>query len=357
MKVGIVTFHFVNNFGGALQAYALQNCVSRECNVETVIVDYRNPFIRFTDTIRLFPITTNPKEFMSGLRTINKRLQRWKKFKFFWKDYYHLTKPYVTAGGIKQNSPGCDAYICGSDQIWNPIITAGIDGTYFLDFEPGKKKVSYAPSFGTSKINEKQEKKIQKYLMSFQALSVREQEGIHRLQKMTGKEAERLIDPAFLMTKEEWSRVAVSPKNKGKYILLYIMQRDEGVYQYARRLKEQLGLPLVEISRYGLKYDFVDECVMDIGPAEFVGWFEQAEYVCTNSYHGLIFSVIFGKQLCLIPCLRFGTRINNLLGLLQAKLREDFVVEFPKEAVLQEIILKEREKSFQYLKNNISEKE
>ena len=66
------------------------------------------------------------------------------------------------------------------------------------------------------KIKEKQEQEIQKYLRSFQALSVRELEGVRRVEEMTGKEAERLIDPAFLLTKEEWSRVAVSPQKQRK---------------------------------------------------------------------------------------------------------------------------------------------
>lgn len=357
MKIGIVTFHFVNNYGGALQAYALQHCIEKECETETKIVDYRNWFIRFTDTVRLLPITTNFKEIFSGLLTMKERIGRVKKFKIFLKKNYNLTKKYATINTLQAEPPECDKYIFGSDQIWNPMITAGVDKVYFGGFETKKCKVAYAPSFGSLKMSDKQKKKIKKYLDYFKRISVREKEGSDWVKDLTGKEAVRLIDPTFLITKEEWSKVAAPPIKKGKYILLYIMQRDEKVYEYGRKLKEELGLPVVEISRYGFKHDFIDDCLVDIGPAEFLGLFEHAECICTNSYHGLVFSVIFNKKLCLVPCRRFGARISNILELLQGELDENLLVKFPPKEVLQEIVLKEREKSFQYLKCSINEDE
>ena len=359
MKVGIVTFHFVNNFGGALQAYALQKAVSQVCDVETEIIDYRNWFIRLTDTVRMFPISTNIAEIKSGLKTMKQRFGRKKKFANFINTNCQLSRYYGNSQAIKLHSPGCDKYICGSDQIWNPYLTFGVVNAYFLGWvKEEQNKISYAPSFGTSNTGSIFEKRMKKYLSSFGSISVREQEGIDFVEKLTGKEAIQLIDPTFLLSSEDWEEIAITPKISGKYMLLYIMQQDEEMYSYARKLKERLGLQLVEISRYGYKPDFVDVSLVDVGPSEFIGLFKNADYICTNSYHGFVFSVLFEKEFCLIPCKRFRVRIENLAKLFFIELPaideniEPKDMHYDKENVRQ-IIEVEKQKALEYLQNNI----
>ena len=316
-KIGIITFHFVNNFGGALQAYALQKVVSDECDAQTYIIDYRNWFIRLTDRIRLLPISTNIKEIASGFFTMGQRYGRRKKFGMFIIDNCNRTEKFSSSGQLKKKTPDMDMFICGSDQIWNPIITMGVTPAYFLDFvDESKKRIAYAPSFGTDGVAPKYQNKISRYVNKLDCLSVREMSGQSFLKEATGREAERLIDPTFLLDKEEWAKMGKNDR-KYKYILLYIMQRDKEVYEYAKKIKEEMGLPIVEISRYGFQPGFVDEVLVDVGPAEFLGLFRDAAYVCTNSYHGLAYSIIFEKEFCLIPCKRFTARINNLLDLLK----------------------------------------
>ena len=359
MRVGIITFHFVNNFGGALQAYALQSAVRNVCKVEVEIIDYKNWFIRFTDTVRLFPITTKISEFKSGMVTMGKRFQRIKKFRAFINHNTQLTRGYASGWELKMHSPGCDKYICGSDQIWNPYLTFGAASAYFLDFvERREDKIAYAPSFGTSHPGKYFQNKIGKYLSSFDTLSVRERDGAAFIKEVTGKEAVQLIDPTFLLSKEEWEEVASKPVVKGKYMLLYIMQQDEQMYEYARKIKEQKGLKLIEISRYGYKPDFVDKVLVDVGPAEFISLFKNAEYICTNSYHGFVFSLIFEKNFCLIPCKRFRSRIRNLAELLNIKLEEGDIEKTPKDTgynteKVKSVIAVEREKAIKYLQDNI----
>lgn len=360
MKIGIITFHFVNNFGGVLQGYALQKKISECCDVDCVMVDYRNWFIRFTDTVRIFPITTNLQEFISGLRTLKARFGRIRQFKKFMREDYVLTRFYGSRWSMNLIPPKCDKFVCGSDQIWNPVITMGVAPNYFLRFvEKSKDKIAYAPSFGTDGISRIWKKKIKKYIESFDYLSVREKSGKQMIFEMTGREAEQLIDPTFLLEKHEWEKFAVSSNIKGKYILLYIMQRDEEVYEYARKIKEKMGIQLVEISRYGYKPDFVDECLVDVGPKEFLGLFRDAEYVCTNSYHGLAYSLIFEIEFCLIPCKRFKARIENLLELLHIESCVDgedwnsLTASYDKEYV-RKIIEEERKKAITYLQNSIT---
>lgn len=361
MRIDIITFHFVNNFGGALQAYALQKAIVGECDADVEIIDYRNWFIRFTDTVRLFPITTNLKELLSGLLTLEQRLKRVKKFHQFVNQHFSLSKYYSCSKALNQDPPVADRYICGSDQIWNPTITLGVASPYYLYFvKERKKKIAYAPSFGNSTVKKSYHAQIRKYLSSFAALSVREQSGVDFIQKLTGCKAECLIDPTFLLSKSEWEHVASDTKVTGPYMLLYIMQRDEEVYEYARKLKEATNLRLIEISRYGYRPDFVDETIIDIGPSEFLGLFKNAEYICTNSYHGFAFSILFEKKFCIVPSKRFRARIDNLAQLLEIELPKAIPnfevadVTYDKQKVLK-IIEHEKRKAIAYLKKNLAD--
>lgn len=360
MKVGIITFHFVNNFGGALQAYALKT-VCEECGTEAHLVDYRQWFIRFTDAVRMFPIVKNPKVFFTGLRTMHARMGRRKKFVTFQKNYLSLSKTYYSSKELELNPPGYDKYICGSDQIWNTFITGGIEPPYYLTFEKNPhNKFAYAPSFGFSSVPARHFNSIRNYINELGDISVREREAVDVVYKLTGRNVQQLIDPSFLVSAEQWeelSRTADVRIPYEQYILVYIMQRDERIYEYARRLKEKLGIPVVEIGRYGYKAPFVDRCMVNLGPLEFVRLFKNATHVCTNSYHGIIFSIIFSKNICIIPCRRFKSRIDSLTRLFEINLSEDLDnleldVSYDRVKVKQ-IIGIEQKKSMEYLKKNL----
>lgn len=355
MKIGIVTFHFVNNFGGALQAYALQKTIEEKCDCDTEIINYRNWFIRLTDYIRIFPITTKLDEMMQGFLTIGLRKRRIKKFKMFMQDNCNLSREYLSNASLIKNSPCCDKYICGSDQIWNPVLTGGVAKPYFLEFEKDKKKkIAYAPSMGTQKIPLFWLQKMSKYIKNIEYVSIRESSSIQTVEEIVGHEVERFIDPTFLLEEGQWKNIAKCPVNISKYILVYMMQKDNEVYEHVLWMKRKWKLPVVDISRYGYKPDFVDQSLVDIGPDEFIGLFQNAQYVCTNSYHGLVFSIIFRKKICLIPSKRFGDRISNLLQVLELEHKEkqndmeSYMLEYNTEHV-QKVIDREKEKALKYL--------
>ena len=358
LKVSVVTFHFVNNFGGVLQAYALQKTISERFNAECEVIDYKNWFISFTDTVRLFPITSSLKEIIVGLKTMRLRFERIHMFRDFISSNCRLTKLYRNYVALIIDPPVADKYVCGSDQIWNPMLTMGVSRGYFLRFvADSNNRIAYAPSFGTDRIPKFFKTAIKKYLDGMGHLSIRERSGRELIGQLTGKQAEQLIDPTFLMDKCDWEKLGKNPRCGEEYILLYIMQRDMEVYEYARKIKEQMGIKLIEISRYGYNPGFVDECLINVGPAEFLGLFRDAKYVCTNSYHGLAFSIIFEKEFCLIPCKRFRARINNLLKLLHIETADDdnskdrLTATYDKEYV-RSTIASERQKAINYLKKS-----
>lgn len=359
MKIGIVTFHFVNNFGGALQTYGLLETIKDINNDEVKVLDYRNSFIRFTDFVRIFPISTDIKEIYSGMYTFKQRLGRVKKFNNFINDNLNLTERYNTISKLEKDPPKIDKFVCGSDQIWNPIITLGVCSAYYLGFEKNKNnKISYAASFGVDYVNNKYYDKISKYLCQFKSISVREKNAVNLVKKISERDAEYNIDPTFLVSKDKWISLAVKPKIEGKYILVYMMQKNDVVYEYARKIKEILGYKVIDINKYGLKKDFVDEVIIDIGPKEFVGLFEQAAFVCTNSFHGLAFSLILEKDFFIVPSTRFNSRIGNLMDIFELELHKEVDeniiknTSYDREKV-RNIIHDQKEKSIHYLKENL----
>ncbi|MCQ2518975.1 MAG: polysaccharide pyruvyl transferase family protein [Lachnospiraceae bacterium] len=361
MKIGLITFHFVNNFGGALQTYSLQKYIKNNFNVDSVhVIDYRNWFIRFTDTVRLFPITKNKKAFISGLKTMGQRLHRKKKFDSFLKENVLLSKKYRSSIGLKLCPPKYDGFVCGSDQIWNPIITGGVTPAYYLSFVKNRNRVcSYAPSFGTSKISPIFEKKMKKYISSIGKLSVREHQAALTIDEWLDVCPTELIDPTFLIENETWDEIShINVKLPEHYILIYVMQSNYKIYDYAKQIMDIYNLPVVDISRYGYNPGYISQTLIDVGPSEFIYLFKNADIVCTNSYHGLAYSLIFRKKLYLLPCKSFSARIMNLLDLLQidksSVCDEDSVNELIyNPAYVEEVISKKKEEAYIYLNDFI----
>lgn len=356
-KIGIITFHFVNNYGGALQAYALYRTLADHCDVAPTIIDYRNRFIAFTDAVRVFPVTTKGKELLSGLSTMSLRRGRIRKFQQFMRENAVLTETYRSAQKLKVSPPDCDSFICGSDQIWNPVITGGVDKEYFLDFAPeGTKRIAYAPSFGLKSIPPKFEQEIKTLLSRIDFLSIREQSSVELVKQLTGKDADVLIDPTLLMEKEKWLALAKKPEVPQEYILVYIMQNDRSIYESVEKIKAETHLPVVAISRYGYQPHCVNQALVDVGPAEFLGLCANASMICTNSFHGLIFSLIFEKKLFLVPSKRFSGRMDNLLQLLGAEKEpigdgeQMYSIRYAVDEVKQ-IVEREKEKSLRYLRD------
>ena len=360
-RIGIMTFLHNGNYGSSLQAYALQRVI-RDMGHDCEHIDYQ-PGIP-EKTLNLIRCGNSPRLLLDGRKKRKVRgdqagMQgKYEAIRSFYGRRMHLSPVCRSRGDLRKISGRYDLLLAGSDQIWNPFLTGGVAGAYYCSFvKERNRKFAYAPSFGTDKISPRHKKKMESYIKELSAISVREKDSIQYMKEHIGREAVQLIDPVFLVSAAEWKKEAVKIDGiPEKYILLYIMQRDETVYSYAKKLKEQFHLPIIEISRYGYQPSFVDISLINIGPQEFLGLFLHATYVVSNSYHGLIFSIVFDKKLCLVPSKRFRSRINNLLALLDRKehtLDEDDLLISFSDPTLRGCILKEREKSIHYLQENI----
>ena len=189
-----------------------------------------------------------------------------------------------------------DLILSGSDQIWNPKIfpDGRFDPVFFGAFSQ-RRRIAYAPSFGIPHIPEGMEEELRGYLKQFSHISVRERQGQRIVKDLTGQEVPVVLDPTLLLTRDQWSAMAAPPGLSGGYILCYCISRPGALAPYIHQLAEKTGLPVVQLCGIRQKVHPRARCVLDAGPAEFLSLFQNASYVCTNSFHGTVFSVQFQK--------------------------------------------------------------
>lgn len=310
MKYGIVTFHSVINYGSALQAYAMQEGIAK-CGVDTELIDYRPEMHVVSVTER---IKNNWKRLLS--------VQKWKRFigqKLFAKKTYYVDEERSKRRKIKfqefqnenfrlsplaQNKDELktveeyyDACVCGSDQVWNPTYI-GHDMGYFLNFvSDDYKRIAYAPSIAVSVFPNEYRAEIEEQMKKFDRISVREKESVKVVEKLTGQSPTVVVDPTLLLEQSDWEKIERKPNENymsEPYIFCYFLGPNSAYCDYVNRLKELTGLRVVVVTCTELKVfqHFGDITCDDIGPAEFVYLIHHAAYVCTDSFHGTVFSII-----------------------------------------------------------------
>lgn len=295
MKVGIITFHRALNYGAVLQAYALQQYLN-DIGIENEIIDYRCEYIEeFYKPVKASPLR-ELKTYIRELLFFPYNTKKRKKFESFVKEYIKTSETIYTQDKLRDINDKYDFFITGSDQVWNSRWS-GFDKAYFLDFTENDKKASYAASFGFDKIPENEVDEYRRLLSGFQYISVRENTGLQIINQLLQRNAELSLDPTCLIGKDKWKSIAVKPNESG-YVLLYTLDKSEQLVSFAKEKAKELKAKIVCISD-ALKKAEDFEYKGFLSPSEFIGLFENAGYVVTNSFHGLMFSVIFEKHFCL----------------------------------------------------------
>lgn len=296
-KIGIITYHRAYNYGSALQAYALNKYLrKRGFLVETI--DFRTE-----RQDKLYEIFESNKNIMCIARNMQsliyyKKLKTHKKsFEKFWSNYIAITSNSYTAyKELEDLNEEYDYFICGSDQIWNPNCL-DFDPVYMLSFVKDKKKcISYAPSMGISHLEKEQEKIFKKNILNFKALSIREKQGGEVIKGVIGQELEVVLDPTFLLDENEWKEISITPNIKDPYIFCYFIGDVDGMRDFAKKMRKETGLKVVVV--YKNLRDMLQKTTKkyESGPREFLGLIKNAEYICTNSFHAVVFSIIFKKR-------------------------------------------------------------
>lgn len=330
-KIGIITFHRVNNYGALLQAYALKHVLLKQGNMAHIL-NYECPKLKNDYT--LFP------RFEMNLHWVIKQAKHILLFPLenqfrshflkFGNQYLNDTA-LLTPATISQVTADYDLFIAGSDQVFNPRIT-GFDSNFFLSFSSDKSKnYSYAASFGLSleNLTEKEHAFMKEHLSHFNRLSTRETQGEKIVKTLTNQEATISIDPTLLLTKTDWEEIAVPPKLKENYVLLYAMHKDKSLIAFAKQLAKETQCQLIYLSPQLDIRNRVPAKHITPTPQGWLGLFLNASYVVTNSFHGLAFSINLNKNFFLgkLPSkLSVNSRFDNLLNLtgLQGRLYTNF---------------------------------
>lgn len=312
-KVGIVSCYFKHNYGSMLQAYATQkilddwNIPNETINLEVLDKQiakgkkkyYQSQIVNFSfikAKLGMVKMKLYCKFANGNLR--NNISIRDKKFEEFEKNF-HLSKAYEKMSDICEEGNYTDILV-GSDQLWLPVNI--VADYYTLNFVPENvNKVSFATSFGVSQIPEKYKQQYVAFLKRIENLSVREDSGVKLVKDLTGREASLVCDPTLLFNKEEWMSIQKEERLiQDKYIFCYFLGKTVEYRKFAERIKEKTGYKIVSLNHLDeyVKYSdqFADEAPFDVGPSEFLNLVRNAEFVCTDSFHGTVFSLIHHKK-------------------------------------------------------------
>lgn len=339
MKVGLCTPYKVDNYGTKLQAYAVQVKIkSLGYEVEIVNFDRRSDH-RFVKLLKRYA----NKEYLQGklrkktdarknsaLMRVN-LIVRKDAINSFDKSHYKLTPLIKGYHELCHCAEQYDAVICGSDQIWLP---GSINNpTTTLEFAPKNcKRIAFAPSFGISNVPDNRKKEYAKFLKEFDALSVREVQGAEIVKELTGMDVPVVLDPTLSVEPSVWSKLADEGRSRVQepYMFCYFLGRTEQHRTEARKIADRLGLKLVIMPHFK-EYVPADEacadvCLYDVTPSDFVRMIRDASYVCTDSFHATVFSILNHKRFMTFERFKStsvnsaNSRIYSLLGQLNLSL-------------------------------------
>lgn len=361
MKTFTTTFHHTTNYGATLQSYALQQTIQK-LGHENVIMEYSNPR---SDTGKSKPLSLRMRivhryiKFMHCLR--KKQCDRLvASFRDFHEEYMNLSKRYVSMDELRNDPPEADCLITGSDQVWNLTSNSALTPAYFLDFgKPDCIRFSYAASIEKLTYTEEQKRYVNERLSQFKGISLREESAKQYIESFTDYKCQRVLDPVFLLTKEEWNTIAAKPRITVPYILCYQVLSNPRMQEVVNKLKKMTGLPIVTINNGPYKLIKSDYALFDVSPEEFLGLYNGAKIVVTTSFHGTAFGIVYNKPTYALIKNVNASRISDtmkLFGLQNNLISASTQIHEPKEnsPIVVDTLAKERELSIGYLKDMLS---
>lgn len=364
--VGIITFHSAHNYGAMLQVYALQQCISKY-QFDVTVIDYRNDEIdKQYKLIKIDKsnIKSKLKSIGSNLILYKKNKKRYDTFNKFMNENLKLSNTYNGIDMLKENSPRYDIYITGSDQVWNYNIVGELSDAYTLNFgNESVKRISYAASIGDNNLVKKHKDDYRNKLQILDYISVRELDGKKALENVIDKSVEVVLDPTLLLDKKEWDSKLISNNGIGeKYILAYVVEHNEEYINIVNYLSKLTGYKVVYFEKRNKYYENPLKSAYTEGPFEFVNLIKNATYVIATSFHATVFSILFNKKFFVVPHVKTGARVTNLLERLNIEGRdvnslEEFKNKDYNEEIdyneVEEILNQERDKSIKWLKEAI----
>lgn len=346
-KVGIVTLFGLYNFGNRLQNYAVQEIIKGYgYDVQTIISSEVQPKIYL-------------KFWLKSIK--NGTLVRSLKFRRFNKNYIST---YTVHGWPelfpKEVSNEFMYFVVGSDQVWNPDIRQTQRDNFFLKFADKKQRIAISPSIAVSCIPDAWRDCFISGLNGFSNISVRENSSVELISELTGQQAIVLVDPTMVIPKEHWQSIERPVKKLSKHYLmsLFLGKVNEKRKAGIKKLASDNNLEIIDLN---------SKKWTGIGPDEFLYLVHHADIVCTDSFHCLVFSILYNRSFvafdrCIVSDKdvngRTGSRIDTLLQkfssntYVQNEEQELIVNKFSEETV-KSVLGKERKKYSEFLKSQL----
>lgn len=310
--IGVCIKYFHENYGGMLQAFATIKMIESH-GIEYELIRYKKQ-LTFVEKIKSVPRLLNGillndkyeaylkkqgiKKYPQFAKNNTVRVKAFEQFKN--KVFTELSPEFCGYKALCEGSKRYDAVITGSDQLWSP---AGLPTNYYnLMFVPSNTlKISIASSFGVKKIPWYQKKRTIQYLNRIEYISMRENRGSEIVKELTGRDVPTILDPVFFLSKNEWlERIPNKREINEPYIFAYFLGTTWEYRNVVKKLAHDKGMKVVAL-RHMDQYveedeNFGDFAPYDVGPERFLNFLRNADYVCTDSFHGTAFSILNEKQ-------------------------------------------------------------
>ena len=338
MKVALAINYDYHDYGVMLQAFATQRFLTKN-GIDSDVINFdkwkgdinKRKWRYFLSNIFDLSIVKEKSKLIEKKlkQKSNEKLksgmaERDAAFDEFCKNHFKVSRAFKSWEDMAKASRNeYDAVVVGSDQLWLP---SNIMADYYtLNWVPQDvKKIAYATSFGIGSIPAKYSKIYSHYLKRINYLSARETSGQNIIKKLAGRDVQLVNDPALLLDADGWNEVISNrPLIKEKYVFCYFMGNNPEQRDFVRRLANEKGLKVVallHLDQYiSSDENYVDMAPWHVSPADFVNLVKNAECVCTDSFHGTVFSIIYSRPFFTFKrfnkkaSLSTNTRITSLL--------------------------------------------
>lgn len=365
-KFGIVSYNkycSFTNYGSALQSWALYTKINTlgEGKWEAILVDYCPD--SHLDSNPLNPI----KDMWDGDEESIKMCElslpaieiNFYKFEDFYKNYFVNSELKYTSDNFDEIiNENLDGFVCGSDTIFC-IDEFGFDEVYFSnpDIMKNGYSVSYAASIGDSKFNKENLLKFNELIQNFNYIALRENYMLDYINENTVVPVKKVLDPTLLLSSDDYDTIAAPRLEKEKYLLLYARRYDEEMFNFADKLAKENGWKVIDISLRATN-NKKHRMFYEAGVEEFLSLVKHAEFIITNSFHGMIFSIQYKKQFFIFSREQANNKIIELLNLFNLSKRliyttNNITTDKINYDDVYEIINIEREKSIEILKTEL----
>jgi hypothetical protein len=386
-KIGIITITRNQNYGNKLQNYAVQEVLKKlGFETETILNSTKKGFktpISFLSKIkkinpfyilkviqvrlknRFYIKNSNDKLFTSILwekkyrnEILKAKKDRVNAFSVFFKRHIVQSSFTISLDDLKLSElHKFDYFVCGSDQVWNPNYPQN-SSIEFLQFTEQSKRIAFSPSFGVSEIPESKKSSYAQWLNEIPHLSVREDQGAKIIKDLTGRDATVLVDPTLMLNKQQWLNIAKKPDLdiEEKYILTYFLGNQTAKYRkHIQKVAKESSCAIINLN------DIHEMESYKVDPSGFLYLINHAFLVCTDSFHGMVLSIILNSEFIAFDRVEdgksMGSRVDTLLNKFQLTHRHFNKIQFQEKNVtfdyknINSIIESEQHKTYTYFSN------